>query len=226
MPRQLSCRGMCKIVTWLDHYCALIRTKLILTRFGSWALKLFARWVPDCCDLAVAVFNFFPTELFWIFIDFCLQSLPSWRILTHWGQDKMAAIFPDDIFKWIFLNENVWISINISLNFVPRGPINNIPTLVQVMAWRRPGDKPLSEPMMVSLPTHICVYRRIYASLGINELTVLHSWLRARLWYLQMSSQWRCCSLAQSHWCSVEYDRVDGLVKDCSIFIVDSLEII
>ena len=46
--------------------------------------------------------------------------------------------FPDDIFKWIFLNENVWISINISLKFVPRGPINNIPTLVQVMAWRRP----------------------------------------------------------------------------------------
>ena len=67
--------------------------------------------------------------------------------------------FPDDIFKWIFLNENVWISINISLKFVPRGPINNIPTLVQVMAWRRPGDKPLSEPMMVRLPAHICVTR-------------------------------------------------------------------
>ena len=45
------------------------------------------------------------------------------------------------------------------MNFVPRGPINNIPTLVQVMAWRRPGDKPLSEPMMVRLPTHICVTR-------------------------------------------------------------------
>ena len=42
--------------------------------------------------------------------------------------------FPDDIFKCIFLNENVWISINISLKFVPRGPINDIPTLVQVMA--------------------------------------------------------------------------------------------
>ena len=66
--------------------------------------------------------------------------------------------FPDDIL-WIFLNENVWISINISLKFVPRGPINNIPTLVQVMAWRRPGDKPLSGPMMVRLPTHICVTR-------------------------------------------------------------------
>ena len=67
--------------------------------------------------------------------------------------------FPDDIFKWIFLNENVWISINISLKFVPRGSINNIPTLVQVMALRRPDDKPLSEPMMVYLLTHICVTR-------------------------------------------------------------------
>ena len=67
--------------------------------------------------------------------------------------------FPGDIFKWIFLNENVWISINISLKFVPRGPINNIPILVQVMAWRRPGDKPLSEPIMVRFPMHICITR-------------------------------------------------------------------
>ena len=37
--------------------------------------------------------------------------------------------FPDEIFKWIFLNENVSISIDISLKFVPNGPINNIPAL-------------------------------------------------------------------------------------------------
>ena len=29
----------------------------------------------------------------------------------------------------------------------------------QIMAWRRPGDKPLSKAMMVNLPTHICVTR-------------------------------------------------------------------
>ena len=57
--------------------------------------------------------------------------------------------FPDDNFKCIFLNKNLWNSIKISLKFVPKGPINNIPALVQIMAWRRPGDKPLSEPMMV-----------------------------------------------------------------------------
>ena len=71
---------------------------------------------------------------------------------------------PDDIFKCIFLNENVWISIENSLKFVHKGLINNIPALVQIMAWRLPGDKPLSEPMMASLLTHI------YASLGLNGL--------------------------------------------------------
>ena len=69
--------------------------------------------------------------------------------------------FADDIFKRIFLNENVRISIKISLKFLrvqlTKGPINNNPSLVQVMAWRRSGDKPLAEAMMVSLLTHICV---------------------------------------------------------------------
>ena len=68
--------------------------------------------------------------------------------LTHWGRDKLA-----DIFTRIFFNENVWISIKILLKFVPKGPINNIPSLVQIMAWCRPGDKPLFEPMMVRWPT-------------------------------------------------------------------------
>ena len=67
--------------------------------------------------------------------------------------------FADDIFKCIFLDKDVWIPIKISLKFVPKGPINNIPALVQIMAWRHPGDKPLSEPTMVSLPTHVCVAR-------------------------------------------------------------------
>ena len=51
------------------------------------------------------------------------------------------------------------IPIKISLKFVPKGPLNNIPSLVQIMAWRRPGAKPLSEPMMVSLTTHIYITR-------------------------------------------------------------------
>ena len=61
----------------------------------------------------------------------------------------MAAILADDIFKCIFLNQKYdRISIQISLKFVPRSPIDNKPALVEVMAWRRTGDKPLHEPML------------------------------------------------------------------------------
>ena len=67
--------------------------------------------------------------------------------------------FADDIFKCIFLNENEWISLRFSLKFVNRVRINTIPSLVQIMTWRLPGDKPLSEPIMVSLLTYICVTR-------------------------------------------------------------------
>ena len=63
--------------------------------------------------------------------------------------------FADDVLKCILFIENIRILIKISLKFVPKGPIKNIPAFVQVMAKRRPGDKPLSEPTMVSLLTHI-----------------------------------------------------------------------
>ena len=74
--------------------------------------------------------------------------------------------FADDIFKHIFVNKNVWISIKISLKFVPKGPTNNIPALVQIMAWHRPDDKSLSEPSQGWL-----VCQCIYGSFSINELT-------------------------------------------------------
>ena len=79
------------------------------------------------------------------------------------GRKQNGRKFPDDIFKYTFLNEIIYISIKISLTFVSKGHINNIRSVVPMMAWRRPGDRPLYEPMMVSLPTHI-------ASLGLSEL--------------------------------------------------------
>ena len=62
--------------------------------------------------------------------------------------DKIAAILADDIFKWIFMNENDEIPIQISLKLVSRSPIGNKPALVREIAWRRTGDKPLPETMM------------------------------------------------------------------------------
>ena len=78
--------------------------------------------------------------------------------------------FTDDIFKCIFFNEKVWISITLSLKFVPKGPITNIPTLVQIMVWRRPGDKPLSEPMMVSFLMHIYVTRPQWVNMQLQSI--------------------------------------------------------
>ena len=91
------------------------------------------------------------------------------RVLNTLRPRRNGRHFADDIFKCIFLNENVWITVKISLKFVPKGPINKIPALVQIMAWLRPGDKPLSEPMMISLPTHICVTRPQWVKCAINK---------------------------------------------------------
>ena len=68
-----------------------------------------------------------------------------------------GRLFADDTSKRIFLNENIRISTRNSVKFVPNGLINDILALVLIMAWRRPGDKPLSEPMLVRSLTHICV---------------------------------------------------------------------
>ena len=84
-----------------------------------------------------------------------------------------GCLFADDIFKRFFFNENVWISIKLSLTFVPRSPINNIASLVEIMAWRRSGDKPLSELMMVSLLTHICVTRPQWVKAKCHSIVLL-----------------------------------------------------
>ena len=61
---------------------------------------------------------------------------------TLWPRQN-GKHFQNDMVKCIFMNENICISIDIS-----KGEIKNIPALVQIMAWRQPGDKPLSDPMM------------------------------------------------------------------------------
>ena len=62
--------------------------------------------------------------------------------LIHWGRDKNGH-HSDYIFKLIFLNEQFSILIKISLKFVLRCPVNNNAALVQMMAWRQTGNKPL-----------------------------------------------------------------------------------
>ena len=72
--------------------------------------------------------------------------------------------FADDMFKCIFLNKDVSISLKISLKFVHMDRIDSVPALVQIMDWRRPGHKPSSKPLMVSFLTDICVTRPRWVS--------------------------------------------------------------
>ena len=87
--------------------------------------------------------------------------------LIHCDRDKIA-----DILHTTFWNAFPWMKMyefryKISVKIVPKGPVNNIPALAKIMAWRRPSDKSLSEPIMVSFLTHIC--------------TPHHKWVE---WYL------------------------------------------
>ena len=62
----------------------------------------------------------------------------------------------------------IWLKF--SLIFVPKVRINNTPTLVQIKGWCRPGDKPLSEPMVVRWPMHICVTRLQWVNLIVSHI--------------------------------------------------------
>ena len=108
-------------------------------------------------------------------IAFLAQNIPlslscSWRVNTLRPRPNCHH-FTDAIFKCIFSNENVWISHKISVKVVPRVQINNIPTSVQIMAWHHPDSELSSEPMMVSLPMHICVTRPQWVD---NYSTYIH----------------------------------------------------
>ena len=109
-----------------------------------------------CCLVRQCIY----IEMAWLFALPCHHVRHGVDYLFNTLRPRQSGRhFPDDIFKCIFLNESIWISIGISLKSVSKGPFNNIPALVQIMSWRRPGNKPLSEPMLDSLPTHICVTR-------------------------------------------------------------------
>ena len=65
----------------------------------------------------------------------------------------MAAIF-----QTTFWNAFSWMKIyEFRLKFNWSLFLRVHPALVRIMTWRLPGDKPLSEPMLLRSPTHICV---------------------------------------------------------------------
>ena len=103
----------------------------------------------------------------------------------------MAAILQTEFSNAFFFNQNVWFFfINIWSNYIPVGPIGNRSALVQMMAGRRTGNKPLSAPMMVKVAdAYRCVTRPLWDK--CPERTQI---LRSSSWCL-FSSDKRCLAI-------------------------------
>ena len=177
---------------WLNHWqFPSIITHLALVKVESWA-SCFDQMRCQVAHLGQ------DTALAWSQL-ITKQECYVWESQLNTLRPRQdGRHFADDIFKCLFLNENVWISIKISLKFVPKGPIYNIPALVQIMACRCPGDKPISEGMMVNLPTHVCVSRTQWVNYNYKKIVVKISAItsRARAWLM------------------IEYERNKALYKD------------
>ena len=171
--------GRHQAIIWTND--GMMLTELLVTEFSEILIKIhtfslkkmhlkmsLVKWRPFCLGLNVLK-SYVPNNMI------CYQLItnssatpstehnasPSWTgstggTLTPSSPEQNGRHFADDIFRWIFVNEIFCILIKISLKFVPKDMIDNNPALVQIMAWRRIGDKPLSEPMLIKFPTHIC----------------------------------------------------------------------
>ena len=103
-----------------------------------WSRSLFAG-VYLTLTLAVEYPFQDPTLPWDVRTDDLLGRLHTDEIVSYWSCHDVNTLRPkqndrhflDDNFKLISLNENAYISIKISLKFVPIGPINNIPPLLQ-----------------------------------------------------------------------------------------------
>ena len=125
-----------RMVTDAYNVCTL---RLLCHIIGHISVK----WEMECCACLLEI-----------------RHTSSWISLLNTLRPRQdGSPFANNIFTCIFFNENCCILNKFSLKYVRKGPIDNNPALVQIMVSLRSGDKPLSEPMMISLPTHICVIR-------------------------------------------------------------------
>ena len=147
----------------------------------------------------------------WVIKDTCFtysdylqhHTIDSMNVqLTHWGRAKMAAVSQTTLsnaFSWMKMLE---FRLKFHWSLFLRVVFNNNSLLVQIMAWRRSGDKLLSEPMMVSLLTHVCVTWPQWVN---QKKTLLCYYFSMQ--YLQRQFRWNCFIIAHvcklhryNHW--------------------------
>ena len=129
-----------------DQNCRVLIISLVFTWTSYWTNNLVAGYLR-CTDAYVMRLYWEQLKLVsYIHILMCCWLVWPWKFnpcYKVWNNGAFGRHFPDNIFKWIFLNENVWISFRISLKFVPMSPINNTPALAptrpQAIIWINDG---------------------------------------------------------------------------------------
>ena len=127
---------------WRSNFIPHFIMDVICNPCWDWSQTMLIKGAPEVSKIHMQLAYIHPI------IYLCNSFVLCFVVVNSLRPRQNRRHFADDVFKCNFLNANVWILTKISLKFVPKGPINNIRTLVQIMAWRRTGDKPLSEPMM------------------------------------------------------------------------------
>ena len=149
------------IVDLITHPCTCINSAKPWESNGPLVTQrdmafLITRYVFDYMKIMLIRFFRIPRGCIgWFNATSAIVFLPQF-LLTHWGRDKVVAIL-----QMIFSGAFSWMKMHAfrsscHWSLFPSVQLN-IPALVQIMAWRRSGDKPLSEPMMVGLLTHTCI---------------------------------------------------------------------
>ena len=132
-------------------------------------------WLVEICDQDTNWFLYYFYSRWSYLRTTCgLLILCHRKYISLMRMRQNGCHFGDDFYKCIFLNENVWIFMKISLKFVPKYPINNISALVQIMARCLRSDKPFSESVMVSFLMHICVTRPQWVNTNEKTSHTLH----------------------------------------------------
>ena len=131
-------------------------------------------------------------------------------MLTHWGRDKIATISQTTIsnaFSWMKI---LGFRLKFHWSFFPRGRINNIPPLVQIMVWRRPGDKPLSNFLQILWSRELGLYL-IWLPQKINHipLVIIAPYLVGVDWYHNDVTKW---TYIPHYWTFVTGNKNHGIV--------------
>ena len=143
----------CAVVACAQICCDLMASNGITARWSFhriWIVskKSLVKWAPVCNSPCLLKWgNVYLIKMKFMFFSHGGVSIKV-LIINSFPPGQNGCHFRDNFFKCIFMNAKFWIAIQISLEIVPKGPIDNKSELVQVMALHWTGNKPLPEPML------------------------------------------------------------------------------